>query len=1004
MTARRSQPPPQSHQHGFALVLALMLMAFVLLLLLSITTLVQVETRAATISLEQLRARESARLALMLAIGELQQHAGPDQRVTARADILGDGNFAQEAKFWTGVWDTTDPSAAPTWLVSGENVDPANLPTSQMQLVGAGSAGTDTTQHVYAPQIEVLDRAGNTSEEIAWWISDEGVKASVGLERDIDELDNQFFTDYSSTGLSTDEQRQILQQIGPRRVQSEIFYGTDIQLSPSDTADIRDESVASTITQNNSTLSRTFSNNQLLLLNGITEVEHLNAFHNTTLLSQAVLSDTEAGGLKIDLSDQSYRNTTGFPKINDALQQFLWNSTPNSSGDIEISGLSTADYNSLLHGSPIATNPVIITEFALYFIVSGQTKNSKNARAFLRMEAEMWSPFGFRHAFQGASGSNTPELKIEFTGLPDITLEFYDQDSAAFTNSTILSFDQISPEFEFDFTDTHKSGEIRRIAGMWPINASSDKSNFYYTKDWVWVVDDPSYNKDHRAISFPDGDYVHYTSAPATVSLTVRNMNNEIVQKIENIAITGMDTNFSYYESSPSSLSVSDAPIVFQYRLYDSITNLERWFTELDLRAATFDTQNSDIFDNININDVDGDNKGDADLPTVAFSNLDFFHGQANNNFFRIYDLPATIPYSLGVLQHLQLKGERPFSIGNRWGGEYNEIFDRYFISTIAQDTATNNWQHDAQSPKPLPNPFIAVTPRGQTSSINNLQNSESARYLLQKGSFNFNSTSAETWQAILSSHSIFDWDYTWNKGTSTEGTAHRLNIETSFFRLPFSGHLKSKSFTTWEFPFESYEDESSAEDDYPTLTNEERDLIFKAGNGVNSGSEWKPSASIGLRELGMADIQELAEKITDKLKQRQLPFYSVKALVNSGLIQDAIDETSINTITTDSTYLATSSDLRIPRNATSFLSQADILSALSPSISARSDTFKIRAGASPINPTTQQPSSSIYCEATVQRLPERWDGDHSKEMENAQGFGRKFKIINIRWFDRSQL
>ena len=117
-----------NHLDGFALVLSLLLMAFVLLLILSMTTLLQVESRAASNSLRILHARENARLALMIAIGELQKHAGPDQRVTARADILGDGNFDPSARFWTGVWDSTDPAAAPTWLVSGLTVDPSIAP------------------------------------------------------------------------------------------------------------------------------------------------------------------------------------------------------------------------------------------------------------------------------------------------------------------------------------------------------------------------------------------------------------------------------------------------------------------------------------------------------------------------------------------------------------------------------------------------------------------------------------------------------------------------------------------------------------------------------------------------------------------------------------------------------------------------------------------------------------------------------------------------------------
>jgi len=105
-----------STKHGFVLVVALSLMAFTLVLLVSMTLLLRVEAQASSAALAKVRAKEAARLALMMALGDLQKHAGPDQRVTARAEITGVTN---NNRYWTGVWDTTEPSGAPEWRRRG---------------------------------------------------------------------------------------------------------------------------------------------------------------------------------------------------------------------------------------------------------------------------------------------------------------------------------------------------------------------------------------------------------------------------------------------------------------------------------------------------------------------------------------------------------------------------------------------------------------------------------------------------------------------------------------------------------------------------------------------------------------------------------------------------------------------------------------------------------------------------------------------------------------------
>jgi hypothetical protein len=228
--------------------------------------------------------------------------------------------------------------------------------------------------------------------------------------------------------------------------------------------------------------------------------------------------------------------------------------------------------------------------------------------------------------------------------------------------------------------------------------------------------------------------------------------------------------------------------------------------------------------------------------------------------------------------------------------------------------------------------------------------------------------------------------------------------LESAFFRLPFSGHLRSESFTKWEFPFELYEDESSSADDYPYLDASEKELVFRSPQAGNPIKDWRPAAALGHRELDTDASHALAAKIVDKLKERGRPFGSFKELANTGLLQEAIDETPINAIDPDTLYIDSTSDKRIPRNASAFLSQADLLSALSPGMSARSDTFRIRSYASIQSSLSQKSVARAYCEAIVQRMPERIDKDRSRIMENAQGFGRRFKIIDIQWLNASQL
>src|SRR5687767_1997011 len=77
-----------SRQRGFALVISLSLMVLLTVLAVGLLTLSAVSLRATGAGQARSEAEANARLALMMAIGELQTSMGPDQAISARASSI----------------------------------------------------------------------------------------------------------------------------------------------------------------------------------------------------------------------------------------------------------------------------------------------------------------------------------------------------------------------------------------------------------------------------------------------------------------------------------------------------------------------------------------------------------------------------------------------------------------------------------------------------------------------------------------------------------------------------------------------------------------------------------------------------------------------------------------------------------------------------------------------------------------------------------------------------
>lgn len=148
-------------------------------------------------------ARANARLALQMAIAQLQETLGPDQRITAPATLSGRAGM-QEG--WTGVWtpgelDPTSGVITPA-VGYGEGFegdrylsDNRNVTTDWKSqwflkpLVSEGGSGNLTRETVIvaasgtAPEIRVPEIQLDDSGTLAWWSQDLSQKASLAAGR-----------------------------------------------------------------------------------------------------------------------------------------------------------------------------------------------------------------------------------------------------------------------------------------------------------------------------------------------------------------------------------------------------------------------------------------------------------------------------------------------------------------------------------------------------------------------------------------------------------------------------------------------------------------------------------------------------------------------------------------------------------------------------------------------------------------------------------------------------
>ena len=269
-------------RRGFALVVTLSLMILLTVVAIGLLSLSSISLRSSSISSAQQKAQANARLAMMLALGELQKELGPDQRISVPGSQLLADTDITGPKHWTGVYESWKGASWPfatseeirpesptfrRWLISGDetivtmkDTPKAGLTTGdKVKLVAATEAqGSIPAQDAVEAGLVTLPQGG-----IAWWIGDQNTKAKFG----------------GVVEDAADAKVAAARLQSAPRAAHEVFSGLDGVLA------------------NDERLGKLPSTDTLQLLAKDTDF-----FHDATTTSLGLMTNVRAGGLRKDLN------------------------------------------------------------------------------------------------------------------------------------------------------------------------------------------------------------------------------------------------------------------------------------------------------------------------------------------------------------------------------------------------------------------------------------------------------------------------------------------------------------------------------------------------------------------------------------------------------------------------------------------------------------------------------------------------------------------------------
>ena len=294
---------------GFTLIITISMMVLLTMIAFGLLSLSAVSLRGGSQNQARAMAQANARLAMMIAIGELQKNTGLDTRITAPSSIVQPNNPPL-----TGVWKSWegkdhDPNGRPiapayssktqratatgdgrfvNWLVSTAKSTPSisdatslvqtSAQTGTIPLLAGGSLLPSDVR-----QVHVTPTALNNNGRFAWWVSGENQKAC--LAQPYKPRTN------STAGLAELGQTHTI-------TNPEVFGMTGL---------LTDHELFEYETATAKTARKTISRQTMAIATANNAQEPQKKFHDLTTFASGLLTNSATGGWRKDLSILSER-------------------------------------------------------------------------------------------------------------------------------------------------------------------------------------------------------------------------------------------------------------------------------------------------------------------------------------------------------------------------------------------------------------------------------------------------------------------------------------------------------------------------------------------------------------------------------------------------------------------------------------------------------------------------------------------------------------------------